>query len=224
MPLTPGYALRCYHQRRMKFARTTVSLDQGTKLEVGSWRPGRWLVEAGTTPPPEHRPALLLGDMAADTGMALTLRTASALHLDMSLALIGWMGSQGCPLPEGADVAFYEVLLNAAIHGNLRVASGPSKTWRDLEVRGVQLAEALHDPARAGRVVTAAIAWNISVAVLAVADEGPGYTLGDQPAEAAMSERRGAGKGLAIARALARLEVCNHGRCTRMIFTRAGHA
>ena len=208
----------------MKFVQTAITLDDCTAVDARSLRPGSWLVEAGITPPPEHRPALLLGTTAAHAGIALTMRTARALQLDISQTLMDWMGRQGCTLAQAADVAFHEVLVNAAIHGNLGVASGPSKTWSDIEERAAQVACALHDPARAGRVITAAIAWNVSVAVVAVADEGPGYTISDQPGGGAAGERRAAGKGLGIARALALVEICNQGRCTRMIFTRPDHA
>ncbi len=206
----------------MEFAQTTIPLSHATLTQAGLLRPGRWLVEAGSAPPPEHRPALLLGATAAEAGIAVTLRTASVLQLDIGSALIAWLGGQGCKLVAAADVALHEVLLNAAIHGNLEVASGPSHTWQDLEERAGRVAEALRDPVRAERVITAVIAWNLSLAIVAVADQGGGFAAVETPARPATGQRRAAGRGLDIARAVARVEVCNQGRCTRLTFTRSG--
>ena len=48
------------------------------------------------------------------------------------------------------------MILNAVIHGNLAVGSGPAREWHDLAVREGQIAEALRDASRASRLVTVA--------------------------------------------------------------------
>jgi hypothetical protein len=204
----------------MQFSQTIVSSESLARLQIGLLRPGYWLVEAGGAPPPSHRPALMLGEVSGGIGAAVSVRTRTVLHAELGPTLIHWLGARGCDLGALADVALHEVVLNAAIHGNLEVPSGASGNWADLEARAVLVAAALTDARRAGRVITAAIGWNISVAVVAVADEGRGYEAAVAPAPDKAGGRRAAGRGLDIARAVARVEVCDHGRCTRLIFRR----
>jgi hypothetical protein len=209
----------------MQFSQSIVSSESLALLQTVLLRRGHWLVEAGGVPPPSHRPALMLGEVPGGTGAAVSLRTRTVLQAELGATLIHWLGTRGCDLGALADVALHEIVLNAAIHGNLEVPSGASRNWADLDARAVLVARALTDPGRAGRVITTAIGWNLSVAVVAVADEGRGYeaAVGQAAVGQAVGRAgnpRAAGRGLDIARAVARVEVCDHGRCTRLIFTR----
>jgi hypothetical protein len=179
--------------------------------------PGRWTVEAGITPPPAHRPPLLLGKDASRVSMAVSLSTTTALRWQLGASLIDRIAADGCAVGPLAGLALHEVLLNAAIHGNLAVGSGPSSAWSDLADRAAMIAVALDDPRLAARIVTVAVAWGQDGAVAVVADEGD-CPWTPSTADAGAEGRRGAGRGLMIARAAARVEILCDGRRTRLAF------
>jgi hypothetical protein len=183
--------------------------------------PGCWLVEEGCDPPAEHRPGRLLTTASRIRhGMALTLRTATLLPLNLGPALIGQAGSGADDMPPLAELALHEILVNAAVHGNLEVDSGTAAAWRDLSLRHQRIAAALLDPIRAARLVTVALGWDEEHVIAAVIDQGHGYdpmAIGSTPPD---GTRRGSGRGLAIAHAAATVEVLLGGRCTRLTFAR----
>ena len=183
--------------------------------------PGLWLVEEGCRPPPDHSPGrLLMTWPAIPHGMALTLRTATLMPLDLGSALIAGTGSGGDDMPLLAELALHEILVNAAVHGNLEVDSGTAAAWRDLSFRHQRIEAALMDPVRAARLVTVALGWDEEHVIAAVIDQGHGYdpsTIVSMPPDGV---RRGCGRGLEIARAAARVEVLMGGRCTRLTFAR----
>ena len=151
--------------------------------------------------------------------MAISLRSATLLRSNFASVLMARLEAQGCAFDQLATLALHEILLNAAIHGNLDVASGPSANWSDLATRTSLIAAALQDPVRAARSVTVALGWDARWVSAVVADQGAGYRL--EPAgSAAGGGPRGAGRGLIIARAAARLDVLDGGRCTRLVFQR----
>lgn len=184
-------------------------------------RAGSWIVEADTRPPPSHRPGVMLGRRAGGFGMAVTLRSSTALELELAPALLSRMEAEGCVVARLAGLALHEVLLNAAMHGNLGVASGRSRDWSDLALRQRVLEAAVADPARAGRLVTVALGWDTKQLLVCIVDEGMGYRL---PAPACDGPRRAAGIGLRIARAAGRVEIARAGRCTRLVFERLSAA
>jgi hypothetical protein len=186
---------------------------------------GRWLVEEGCRPPPEHRPARLLTNrlltnLEIPCAMAITLRTATLLPLDLGPALIACVRSGCDDLPPLAELALHEILVNAAVHGNLEVSSGPASAWRDLSLRHQLIAAALDDPARAARLVTVALGWDTDHAVAAIIDQGRGYEPSAIGSMQPDGTRRAAGRGLKIARAAAQVDVLLGGRCTRLTFAR----
>jgi hypothetical protein len=189
-------------------------------------RPGVWVVETGCTPPPAHCPGRLTEGFAVAYSMAISLRTATLLPLDLGPALAARLEAWGCVLAPLAGLALHEMLVNGAVHGNLQVGSGRASAWQELVAREQLIADALADPVRAGRMVTAALAWDARRVCAAIIDEGNGYqTAAADPPVADTAPRatlRAAGRGLLIARAVADVEVLRGGCCTRLTFARDG--
>ena len=183
-----------------------------------SLRPGVWLIEQGLRPPPAHVPAVLLEGADVGDAFALSLGSAAVLTLELGDAVVACIAAAGCRLGELVGLAIHEILLNAAVHGNLEVNSGDALRWSDLAMRQCLIAASLGNATRAARAVSLAVGWRPDAAIVAIADEGAGYET--QPATTE-SARRGAGRGLLIARAAAsRIDVVAGGTCTRLTFPR----
>ncbi len=203
-----------------QFTRDSFKPDfsgNGPAISASQLRCGHWLVEADRGPPPSHQPARLLADVAGQSAIAISLASATLLELNLVTVVVSRLSDAGCVLGEPfATLALHEVLLNAVIHGNLGVASGPAAAWRDLALRETLIAAALADAALAGRLVTLAIGWGADRITVVVADEGAGWDV--------VAPQQGttgaAGRGLMIARAAARVEVLDGGRCTKLQFER----
>jgi hypothetical protein len=136
--------------------------------------PGFWLVEADCTPPPTHHPGGMMGQFAAECGMAVGLRTATLLQTDLGRLVVENVRGLGCALGPLAGVAVHEILVNAAIHGNLRVPSGPAREWADIVAHRRSIDAALADPMHAARVVTMVLGWNPRQLQAAIMDAGAG--------------------------------------------------
>ena len=202
---------------------TRVSADlagcaSGGGSLCGLLQPGSWLIETGCVPPPAHRPERLLADWEGEAASAISLSTAPLLEGDLGQAIVDWMQTAGCELAPLAGLAVHELLLNAAVHGNLGIGSGPSSNWQDLSDRQAMIASALRDRTRSGRVVTMAVGWNARLAAVLIADQGGGYR-GSAPGDVAATTRA-AGRGLGIARKVGRLEVRDSGRCAALLLDR----
>jgi len=202
----------------MHLSRTHVAAEDDPMARLS---PGRWLVDADAQPPPEHLPDRLLDGFDPEAAMAMTLYTPRLLRPDLGAALVARLARQGCRVGDLAALALHEIVLNAAIHGNLEVSSGRATEWEDLDCREAALAAALADPVRARRVVTVALGWDAAQLAVLIIDEGRGYRP-PQPDPNVLAPRRGAGRGLAIARAAAEVELRFGGRCTRLLFRRVG--
>jgi hypothetical protein len=208
----------------MKFVRSVLSPEEcqsGAEELAGRLRCGLWLVEAGCAPPAAHRPGRLLAPMHALHGAAISMRTATLLRCDLAAPVVLWLRQAGCVLAEHSDVALHEILVNAAIHGNLRVPAVSALGWQALDERVALIAAALEAPHPASRMVTIAAGWNANHAMAAVIDEGAGYSVADLPHPAPGTAPRATGRGLLITQAVARLDLCDGGRCARVIFARA---
>ncbi len=206
----------------MEFTRFTANLrdrqSAGESL-CSAWHPGAWLVEADHAPPPAHRPERLLAGRECAAAAAISLSTATLLEGDLGQAIVAWLQAAGCDLELHAGLAVHELLLNAAIHGNLEIGSGPSADWRDLSARQREIAAALQDATRSARVLTVAVGWGAQMAAIVIADQGAGYC--DAPEPAMAGGLRAAGRGLKIARRAGRLEVLDGGRCAAFLLDRA---
>jgi hypothetical protein len=126
-----------------------------------------------------------------------------------------------CGTGELTGLALHEILINAAIHGNLQVASRPSAVWPEREAQARQIAAALADPILAARVVTIALGWHATKLCASIIDEGLGHTPSPPVCDPAATARAASGRGLSIARAAARVEQLCDGRWTRLVFDRA---
>ena len=204
----------------MKLARRTFVPNgtDPTSLD-GRLGPGLWLVEAGSVPPPPHRPSNLVGRFVALGGMAVSLRTDTLLGIELGRMLVDQLGRDSCGVGPLAGVALHEILVNAAVHGNLQVESGPACEWQDLERRAHRIAAALRDPVRSARLVTAVLSWNATHVQAVIIDEGIGDQSGDNKRNGA-APHGAAGRGRLIARAAARVAVLRGGSCTRLLLGR----
>jgi hypothetical protein len=207
----------------MKLLRRTFEPDEAIRAVADVWEnagPGFWAVQGGCVPPPAHRPSRLLAGFAAQHGMALSLRTDTLLEGNVGATLSHRLDQFGCALGDLAGLALHEILVNAAVHGNLQVASRPAARWREREAHSSQIEAGLADPELAARVVTVALGWHATLLCACVIDEGAGYTPAPD-SQPAPSVRKAAGRGLSIARAAARVDVLRGGCCTRLLFDRA---
>ncbi len=185
-----------------------------------------WLIERGCHPPPGHDPYVMLDrpdGLEATAGVAVSLRTKSVLRVNLALVLGVWLTKQDCPVVPLGVSALHEVVVNAAIHGNLGIASGSLADWSSLEARDRLVAATMQDASLSARAVTVAVCWSAAGGVVAaVADEGAGYVMAEAARVGPQDRRRAAGRGLVLARAGAMVELRDGGRCTRLLFS--GHA
>jgi hypothetical protein len=210
----------------MRLCRRTfgaTAAERTTEALARLYKPGYWLVEAGCRPPSSHQPARLLRGLAPKHRMAVSLRTATLLSLHPATVLIDSLNIAGQGQDGMAGLALHEMLVNAAVHGNLHVETGTASTWQDVSTRERMIEDALADPVRSGRVVTLATGWDAREAYALIADEGEGY-VPSLPAEAPIgSAARAAGRGMLFARAAAKVDVMCGGRCVRLTFARQPH-
>jgi len=202
----------------MNFIRETLAWDASNRDPAalcGRLVPGRWAIEAGYEPPPWHDPARLLSGRGALEAIALSLGSATALGLDLGPVLAGHLAELGVPPGPLAGVALHELIVNAAIHGNLDVGSGRSAQWWELAERQSAIIRALADPVCAARVVTVAIGWHATDITAVIADEGDGYDTAAFPAA-----NRGSGRGLSLARLAGHVDVGCGGRQTTITLAR----
>ena len=204
--------------RRETYTPTAEECEIPTHLQV----PGIWLIEVACKPPRQHQPAAMLALSSQTGAMALSLRTDTLLGMNVGAALVQALDNAGCRLNPLAPLALHEVLVNAAMHGNLAIETGPAATWTDLAARQELIATALQQDKRRKRLVTVALAWNAAQAIAVIADQGNGYNVGasTQFARQETNRLRGAGRGLLLARSAAQIDVQNGGRCTRLTFCR----
>jgi hypothetical protein len=194
----------------MNFTREICLLDTpdtGVAELCARLRPGLWLIEAGHTPPAWHDPAQLLRGNGNLGAVALSLGSAAAIGLGLGPALIDRLAALGPSSGPLVGLALHELIVNAAIHGNLHVATGRSEWWQDLADRRSAITAALADPACAARVVTVAIGWRAAGLEAVIADEGDGYDTTMQHTVA-----RGSGRGLRLARMVGQVDVLRGGR------------
>ncbi len=182
--------------------------------------PGSWLIEEGYVPPPAHRPERLLAEWHCNEASAISLSTTTLLKGEFGPAIAAWMQAAGCEIGPLAGLALHELLLNAAIHGNLEVGSGASTSWQELSSRQSMIADALRNASRSERMLTVAIGWNAQLVAVVIADQGAGYQE-PAPEPAAAGVPRAAGRGLGIARQVGRLEVLDGGRCAAFLLNQA---
>lgn len=210
---------------RDRFRLATDACDAGWESRL---RPGRWSVEAGLCPPGFHKPEILLaapeGADAGGSGLALSLSSGGVLKINAAQALLGHAAAAGCHVGPRVMLALHELMLNAAIHGNLGVSSGPSACWPDLSARNGMIKAALADPTAAARAVTVALFWTRTTMRLAIADEGEGYPAEAIPPPPRPGKHRAAGNGLRIARAAGEVSVTVGGRCTTLVVCRMSMA
>jgi hypothetical protein len=199
----------------MDFRRETFcwdNTDDGMAAILAAVQPGMWAVEAGGEPPAWHDPGNLprFGDQA----FAFSLSAAIAMQVSLGPPLIERLGSFGGPANMLAGLALHELIVNAALHGNLAVASGNAARWRDLDARRAMIGRALADFTRARRLVTIMLYWSDDLAGAVISDDGAGYD-----PDRILIDKRGAGRGLRLAAMVGRIERHFGGRQVIIHFT-----
>ena len=205
----------------MHFCPETLLLpdDPDAAFPADRLRQGVWLIEDGLDLPADHDPQALLQMAGSEIHAAISLRTPSLLRANLAQVLAQWLERLGGPLAPAGILALHEVVLNAAIHGNLEVASGPLSNWSNLIARDKLIESALQDPRLAARAVTVAMGWGRDgVRRAAVADQGAGYVAAEAERAWPHVGRRAAGRGLLLARAGATVSVDHGGSRTRLEF------
>ncbi len=171
--------------------------------------PGCWTIEPGHEPPTSHNPECFPLGEGPTGGLAVSLSSATLIGLSLGPALVDRLSALGLPLAPMAGLALHELIVNAVVHGNLRVEAGRSGDWADLAKRQATLAEALADPLRSACMVTIAAYWRAGEVVVAIADEGEGYDV-----SAPRAATPGSGRGLRLAGMVGRVDVLSGGSRT----------
>ena len=207
----------------MEFHRRLFSIDGFVPGQAALPFPidsGLWAVQEGCSPPAAHDPARLLQSFAALEGVAVSLRTDAVLMCQAGAGLTQRLAHFGLLLGDLAALALHEIIINAAVHGNLQVASRPGARWCERQAFFDAIERELTNCERAARAVTVALGWDTERLCATVIDEGAGYDVHDAIARAPGETAPASGRGIAIARAAARVEVLDGGTCTRLIFDR----
>jgi hypothetical protein len=194
----------------MKLIRQTFSCDASSH-DASMIRDhlvvGVWAIESGCNPVSAHQPSRMSVWRHSTAGMAISVRNGTALRLALGPALVEWLDRQGQHLGPLAGLALHELVVNAAVHGNLAINSGQLDVRQDLAARQAVIAASDADPQYRDRLVTIAVCWNATWLAAIVSDEGSGYDT-----EAPAQSGRASGRGLGIIRAAGRMESFNGGR------------
>jgi Histidine kinase-like ATPase domain len=196
----------------MNFTRETLPEDwpgSDPKALCARLAPGSWMIEDGHQPPLSHDPERFPLGEGLTGGLALSLSSATLMGLSLGPALVDRLSALGLPLGPMAGLALHELIVNAVIHGNLRVEAGRSVDWADLAKRQATLDDALTDPSRTTRMVTIAAYWRADDVVVAIVDEGEGYDV-----SAPRVTKSGSGRGLRLARMVGWVDVLSGGSRT----------
>lgn len=133
---------------------------------------------------------------AAAEGVAVSLTSASAYGHDIPAPFIAAISRR---FPDAAciaalELALYEALANAIIHGNLGIDSSLRGSAAELRSYRAALAHALSDPARSARRVTICCYPQGDLLRLSVRDQGDGWDVTSRlhgPASAEAKSGRG---------------------------------
>ena len=170
---------------------------------------GIWAVEAGYNPVPAHDPDCVPAWCGLSDGIALSVTSATALRLTLGPALMLCLNKQGRFVDPLASLALHELIVNAAVHGNLGIHPKSLNIWNDLAKKEAAIVAARESPFLCKRLVTIALGWTDDRVVAIISDEGNGYEREDPPIP-----NLGSGRGLRIARAVGLVDVLSGGRQT----------
>ena len=153
-----------------------------------------------------------------DGGLAVTLTTASAWALDLSVLLAKALRFRWPELGEKklelAELCLAESICNAIIHGNLGVESGMRSSMDGLRLFREQVAERLQDSARAQRRIDVAVVPQPqgSHLEITVSDQGGGFDI-NRHLSARIDGTGKSGRGIPLIRQMSKLVTgCDGGR------------
>ena len=155
-------------------------------------------------------------------GIAVSLTSASAYGHDIPAPFIAAIARL---FPDAAciaalELALYEALANAIIHGNLGIDSSLRGSAEDLRAYRAALAHALSDPARSARRVTICCYPQGNLLRLSVRDQGDGWDVTSRLHGPASAEAK-SGRGLDLIRQTAKaIHAEDRGRHLIMDFRR----
>lgn len=151
--------------------------------------------------------------------LALTTPTAFS-QVDSAKIVCDVLVARGAlPLPMRASVemALHETIANGLLHGNLQTNIGLKDETEFYAAFCDHLKQLLENPDAHRRWIEVCASWDPDGIDLAVEDEGEGYDIENDPAEAQKAATHG--RGLAIVHALAtRVSVSRGGRRTSLRF------
>lgn len=159
--------------------------------------------------------------VAAD-GIAVSLTSASAYGHDVAAPFIAAIARR---FPDARciaalELALYEALANAIIHGNLGIDSSLRGSVEDLRAYRAALAHALSAPERSARRVTICCFPRGDLLRLSVRDQGDGWDVAGRLTGSATAEAK-CGRGLELIRQTAEaIHAEDHGRHLIMDFRR----
>lgn len=144
-------------------------------------------------------------EAAAAGGMVLAMTTRSAFGSDIPRPFAAAIAAR-FPAAEACvpamELALYEAVANALVHGNLGLESDLRGSAEELKRYRASLAERMADPMRATRLVILTFTPFAAGFRLVVRDQGDGWDVDRQLAKSAAAEAK-SGRGLGLIRQIA---------------------
>lgn len=158
--------------------------------------------------------------------LALTVKTLSAYRIPIVRVFVETMAGRTKLQPELAErvhTAIQEALMNAVLHGNLRIDSSLRGSLDDLIAMHEAIEVRLSSPEVSCTPVRVEAKWNERVIHVVVRDSGDGYAPASQPQchEKSLTDDKASGRGLAILDTVCdEFAVADEGRVAKMSFFR----
>jgi anti-sigma regulatory factor (Ser/Thr protein kinase) len=147
--------------------------------------------------------------------LSLLVTTKSAYRQPVGKAFVEAMAIR-TPMPDDLRERIYtaiqEAMMNAVLHGNLRIGSGGRDTLEGLMQTHEMIEQMLAVPDGAGGAIRVDAIWNSKVLHVLIRDSGEGFTRREpSPEDIAESGRLASGRGLSILEAICDRVVLLHG-------------
>lgn len=159
-------------------------------------------------------------DAVAAGGIAVAMTSANAYSHDIPAPFVAALARRfpGAACIPAMELALYEAMANAIIHGNLGIDSSLRGSAEGLRDYRLTLARALSDPGRSARLVTVACRPHGHMLRLTVRDQGNGWDVARQlESPAAVAAKSGRGLDL-IRQSAAAIQAKDDGRLLIMDF------
>jgi anti-sigma regulatory factor (Ser/Thr protein kinase) len=156
--------------------------------------------------------------------LSLMVTTKSAYRQPVGKAFVAAMANR-TPLPEDLRERIYtaiqEAMMNAVLHGNLRIGSGSRDSLEGLTQTHELIERMLATPDGARSAIRVDAIWNSKVLHVLIRDSGEGFDKAGVPSPEALAEagQNASGRGLSILEAICdRVMLLHGGRTIKLGF------